>query len=83
MTLIVIPPYQMYSRLYELYLLKEANQAIQAYELALKTNQKDVKLIRKLGTALTKTHYFSKAINYYKEAVSIQIFFISRFHSVH
>ncbi|KAK6629913.1 hypothetical protein RUM43_003734 [Polyplax serrata] len=59
-----------YSLLGDAYMsIQEANQAIQAYELALKTNQKDVKLIRKLGTALTKTHYFSKAINYYKEAV--------------
>ena len=24
----------------------------------------------KLGRALVKTHYFSKAVNYYKEAVS-------------
>lgn len=51
--------------------IQEAELAIDAYEQALKLNAKDVNLICKMGKALVKTHHFTKAINYYKEAVSV------------
>lgn len=39
------------------------------YEKALKQNPKDLYLISKLGKFLVTTHFFSKAIDYYKEAI--------------
>lgn len=39
------------------------------YERALQQNPKDLYLISKLGKFLVTTHFFSKAIDYYKEAI--------------
>ena len=39
------------------------------YEQALKKNPKDSILIRKVGQALVKTHFFEKALTYYKAAI--------------
>lgn len=39
------------------------------YERALEQNPKDLYLISKLGKFLVTTHFFSKAIDYYKKAI--------------
>lgn len=49
--------------------IQEPERAIESYELALRSNPHNKVLIRKMGTALIKTHHYSKAVSYYKEAV--------------
>lgn len=43
--------------------------AIEIYESALKKNPKDYFLIRKVGQALIKAHFFERAVTYYKAAI--------------
>ncbi|XP_037998869.1 tetratricopeptide repeat protein 21B isoform X3 [Motacilla alba alba] len=49
--------------------IQEPDEAIEAYEQALKKNPKDPSLASKIGKALIKTHNYSKAIGYYEAAV--------------
>lgn len=43
--------------------------AIEIYESALKKNPKDYFLIRKVGQALIKAHFYERAVTYYKAAI--------------
>jgi tetratricopeptide repeat protein 21B len=64
------PGAETYSMLGDAYMsIQEPERAIEAYELSHKTNPKDKVLARKMGIALTKTHHYVKAINFYKEMV--------------
>ncbi|CAG2119925.1 unnamed protein product, partial [Medioppia subpectinata] len=47
----------------------EPERAIEIYEQALKKNPKDWVLTRKVGQALIKTHFYEKAVTYYKAAI--------------
>ncbi|KAM9033188.1 tetratricopeptide repeat protein 21B [Sarcophilus harrisii] len=49
--------------------IQEPEEAIEAYEQALKQNPKDGILASKIGKALVKTHNYSKAITYYEAAL--------------
>ncbi|KAJ8937364.1 hypothetical protein NQ314_011910 [Rhamnusium bicolor] len=49
--------------------LLKPDDALESYEKALKENPKDPLLTSKMGKALVDTHYFSRAVNYYKEAI--------------
>lgn len=49
--------------------VQEPERAIAVYESALKKNPRDGILASKIGAALTRTHDFTKAINYYEAAV--------------
>ncbi|XP_065838597.1 tetratricopeptide repeat protein 21B-like [Oscarella lobularis] len=49
--------------------VQEPEQAIEVYETALKRDPRDGALARKIGKALIKTHFFSRAINYYETAL--------------
>ncbi|XP_056653199.1 tetratricopeptide repeat protein 21B isoform X3 [Monodelphis domestica] len=49
--------------------IQEPEEAIEAYEQALKQNPKDGTLASKIGKALVKTHNYSKAITYYEAAL--------------
>lgn len=46
----------------------EPDEAIDAFKMALRQNPNDPLLASKLGRAYVKTHQYTKAINYYKEA---------------
>lgn len=50
--------------------IQEPDQAIEAYRQALRQNPSDSILISKLGRAYVKTHQYTKAINYYKDATT-------------
>lgn len=47
----------------------EPEKAIDVYEKCLKKNPKNVFLIKKVGSALILSHYFDKAVTYYKAAI--------------
>nr|CAH7760444.1 unnamed protein product [Callosobruchus chinensis] len=47
----------------------EPDLALKSYEKALNLNPSDPVLIAKMGKALVDTHYFKRAVNYYKEAI--------------
>ncbi|XP_030747713.1 tetratricopeptide repeat protein 21B-like [Sitophilus oryzae] len=47
----------------------EPDEALENYEKALKANPKDPALTLKMGTALVETHYFNRAVEYYKKAI--------------
>lgn len=47
----------------------EPDDALECYEKALKASPNDPTLISKMGKALVDTHYFSRAVAYYKEAI--------------
>ncbi|KAJ8941157.1 hypothetical protein NQ318_004277 [Aromia moschata] len=47
----------------------EPDDALECYEKALKENPKDPLLTSKMGKALVETHYFQRAVNYYKEVI--------------
>ena len=47
----------------------EPEKAVETYELCLKKNPRDSTLIRKVGQALVRAHFYDKAITYYKAAV--------------
>lgn len=58
-----------YSMLGDAYIaIQEPDRAIEAYEHSLSKNPGDKGLASKMGKALVKTHQYSKAVNYYKEA---------------
>lgn len=48
--------------------IQEPDRALEAYKAALKQSPRDALIARKLGRAYVKTHQFTKAITYYKEA---------------
>lgn len=45
-------------------------EAINAFQIALRLSPSDPVLASKLGRAFVKTHQYNKAINYYKDAIS-------------
>ncbi|XP_019763181.2 tetratricopeptide repeat protein 21B isoform X1 [Dendroctonus ponderosae] len=47
----------------------EPDDALQNYEKALKENPNDLFLMRKMGKALVQTHYFNRAVEYYKKSI--------------
>eukprot|EP00736_Rhodelphis_marinus_P011266 Rmarinus@m.19544 len=47
----------------------EPEKAVKSFELALKEDRNDADLARRIGHALTMTHDYDKAINYYEKAV--------------
>lgn len=47
----------------------EHEQAIEAYENALKKNPRDYIIGRKMGQLLVRTHFYDKAITFYKAAI--------------
>uniref|UniRef100_A0A2H1VZJ3 SFRICE_009072 n=1 Tax=Spodoptera frugiperda TaxID=7108 RepID=A0A2H1VZJ3_SPOFR len=51
--------------------IHDPTQAAEAYEAALKSNPKDVQLVRKLGVALVKMHEYDKACHHYESAIRI------------
>lgn len=64
------PGAESYSMLGDAYLaIQEPERAIEAFELSLQTNPSDKSLIRKMGRALVRTHQYTKAIKYYREAI--------------
>ncbi|XP_014219398.1 tetratricopeptide repeat protein 21B-like [Copidosoma floridanum] len=64
------PGAETYSMLGDAYLaIQEPERAIESYELSLQSNPHDKTLVRKMGTALVKTHQYAKAVDYYKEVV--------------
>lgn len=48
--------------------IAEPDEAIEAFKQAHRLNPNDSFLATKLGRAYVKTHQYTKAINYYKEA---------------
>ncbi|CAH1154815.1 unnamed protein product, partial [Phaedon cochleariae] len=49
----------------------EPDEALQCYEKALKDSPKDAFLTSKMGKALVESHYFSRAVTYYKETIDL------------
>lgn len=47
----------------------EPDDALECYNQALQQNPKDPNLTTKMGKALVETHYFAKAITFYKESI--------------
>ncbi|XP_050293241.1 tetratricopeptide repeat protein 21B-like [Anthonomus grandis grandis] len=47
----------------------EINEALENYEKALKEKPGDLFLVTKMGRALVETHYFKRAVDYYKKAI--------------
>ncbi|KAF7266424.1 hypothetical protein GWI33_020255 [Rhynchophorus ferrugineus] len=47
----------------------EPDDALENYENALKLSPKDPALTLKMGQALVETHYFNRAVEYYKKAI--------------
>lgn len=47
----------------------EPNQAAASYDVALKGNPKDIRLIKKMGTALLKMHEYDKLTQHYENAI--------------
>lgn len=47
----------------------EPDDALQNYEKALKDKPNDLFLMRKMGKALVQTHYFNRAVEYYKKSI--------------
>ncbi|CAG9772405.1 unnamed protein product [Ceutorhynchus assimilis] len=47
----------------------EPDEALENYEKALKENSSDLYLTTKMGKALVETHYFNRAVEYYKKAI--------------
>ncbi|UYV83543.1 TTC21B [Cordylochernes scorpioides] len=64
------PTPQSFLRLGDAYMsIQEPEQALDIYEQALKKNPKDSKLAQKIGQALIKTHWYERAVTYYKAAI--------------
>ncbi|KAK8788407.1 hypothetical protein V5799_021812 [Amblyomma americanum] len=64
------PVPQSYLMLGDAYMkIQEPDNAIGAYEQALRKNPKDSAVARKIGQALIKTHQFERAVTYYKAAI--------------
>ncbi|KAF9409756.1 hypothetical protein HW555_010955 [Spodoptera exigua] len=51
--------------------IHDPTQAAEAYEAALKSNPKDVQLVKKLGVALVKMHEYDKACQHYESAIRL------------
>ncbi|XP_011313823.1 tetratricopeptide repeat protein 21B-like [Fopius arisanus] len=67
------PGSKTYSMLGDAYMaIQEPDRAIEAYEQSLKNSHGDRVLASKMGKALVKTHQYSRAVDYYKEVVSIK-----------
>ena len=49
--------------------LHQVDQAVSAYEEALKVEPRNFQLASKIGAALVLTHQYTKALNYYKDAL--------------
>lgn len=49
--------------------IHDHEQAIEAYESALKKNPRDYNVGRKMGLLLVRTHFYDKAITFYKAAI--------------
>ncbi|XP_032512890.2 tetratricopeptide repeat protein 21B-like [Danaus plexippus] len=49
--------------------IHEPNQAAASYDVALKGNPKDIRLIKKMGTALLKMHEYDKLTQHYENAI--------------
>lgn len=49
----------------------EPIQAAESYEAALKSNPKDIQLVKKLGTALVKMHEYDSASTHYETAIKL------------
>ncbi|CAH1164953.1 unnamed protein product [Phyllotreta striolata] len=47
----------------------EPDDALKAYERALETDPKNLLLIHLMGKALIKTHYFNRAVTFYKNSI--------------
>lgn len=47
----------------------QPDTAIEIYEQALKKNPKDYFLVRKVGQALIKAHFYERAVTFYKAAI--------------
>ncbi|OTF74548.1 hypothetical protein BLA29_007846 [Euroglyphus maynei] len=47
----------------------QPEKAIEIYEQAVKKNPKDSTLVRKVGQALIKAHFYERAVTYYKAAI--------------
>ncbi|RZC41543.1 tetratricopeptide repeat protein 21B-like [Asbolus verrucosus] len=47
----------------------EPDDALECYSLALQQNPKDPHLTSKMGKALVETHYFAKAVAFYKDSI--------------
>lgn len=54
----------------KVFLFTEPDEAIDAFKMALRQNPSDPLLASKLGRAYVKTHQYTKAINYYQEAIT-------------
>ena len=64
------PTTQSYLILGDAYMsIQEPERAIDVYELAVKRSPRDSDLTCRMGRALVKTHQYSRAINYYKDAI--------------
>ncbi|KAF5300446.1 hypothetical protein FQA39_LY02245 [Lamprigera yunnana] len=68
----VNPGTESYILLADAYLnILEIDEALKTYEKAVQTNPKDSYLCSKMGEALVKTHYYSRAIAYYQDAIAL------------
>lgn len=47
----------------------EPDDALENYEKALQENPSDLFLTTKMGKALVETHYFNRAVEYYKKSI--------------
>lgn len=65
-----IPTTESYLMLGDAYMnILEPEKSIEIYEQCLKKNPRDGHLIRKVGQALVRAHFFERAVTYYKAAV--------------
>ena len=48
------------------------DKAIEVYDAALRQNNRDVTLMKKIGEAYIKTHAYTKAIKYYEAIVKAE-----------
>ncbi|KAL1513227.1 hypothetical protein ABEB36_002663 [Hypothenemus hampei] len=64
------PSAETYNLLGDAYMeVLESDHALDSYENALKENPTDPMLISKMGKALVTTHYFKRAVEYYKKVI--------------
>lgn len=49
--------------------IKQPEKSIEIYEQTVKKNPKDSTLVRKVGQALIKAHFYERAVTYYKAAI--------------
>ncbi len=53
-------------------MLFQPEKAIEVYDAALRQNNRDVSLMKKIGEAYIKTHAYTKAIKYYEAIVKAE-----------